>query len=66
MTKDEVVELLKEGKKITHRYFTPEEYVYQKDGKIFDEKDYCHTQFWQIRRHESWNTGWGIYNEIKP
>lgn len=71
LTKGQALKALKEGYKVTHRYFTPEEYIYMKDGDIFTEEgynagdEYC--EFWTSKNTVEWQTGWEIYkDEILP
>jgi hypothetical protein len=66
MTRAEAKQAILEGKKITHTYFTPEEFIklasdgsgrYEStDGCIFDS-----VVFWAFRTSENFNTGWEIW-----
>ena len=55
--------------KITHQYFSPDEYIYMKNGYIYDENDYQLTgnhfndgiDFWTDRTGPEWEEGWSIY-----
>jgi len=61
MTKEDAIELMKQGVKMTHAYFTPEEWVYiGKNGQyVLEDGVECHRQeFWQWRQAESWKDGW--------
>lgn len=57
--------------KVTHDYFSPEEYLYMKDGKIYTEEGYLFEDFdplsanngMRLRDGENWATGWSIWKE---
>ncbi|MDO9187143.1 MAG: hypothetical protein Q7W13_14105 [Bacteroidia bacterium] len=67
MTKQEAIEAMKQGEKVTHRFFTPDEWI------AISENIYCLTdesgciintrEFWSYRTDESWNTDWSIYKK---
>jgi len=62
MTKEEAFQKLREGEKITHKYFLPHEYIYMKDGELMTEEDYYGTpEFWKLRAGPQWDNGWEIY-----
>jgi hypothetical protein len=64
MTRDEALKELKSGKKITHTYFTSDEYLFQRADVIFTEEGYEVTpEFWDLRSSKSWDEGWEIYKE---
>jgi len=52
MNKQEAIEAMKAGKKVTHRYFSSDEWMTIKDGKIETEEGYLHNsiQFWSYRQ----------------
>lgn len=64
MSKDEALVALKQGKKITHVFFTSDEWMMQRlDGRYeFEDGNICDpTDFWTYRRHESWNKNWNLF-----
>ena len=73
MNKIEAIEAMKQGHKVTHEWFSNDEYIYMKNGEIYDENDYkmscigANNQlitFWTDRTHSSWiEGGWSIYVE---
>lgn len=64
MTKEEAKQALREGKKLTHRYFSDNEYIYAKGNIIFSEDGVNHGfDFWNLRPDEWWNDGWEIFVE---
>ena len=66
MTKDQMMLELKAYKKITHRYFSPEEWMRMtKDGKIeLEDGVICKPfMFWFDRSGPAWDDGWSIYKE---
>lgn len=61
MTKQEAKIALQAGCILTHSYFTDDEFIYLKDGKIHDENGYnIDAEFWALRWDEAWQTGWEI------
>lgn len=46
MTKQEAIWAMEEGKKLRHRYFTSDEYIFQNNLHIFSEDGVRHDQFW--------------------
>lgn len=65
MTKDEALEKMKQGFKVSNEYFTSDEFLYMKNGVITSEDGYNFNDwFFNIRPVEAWKlTGWRIYNE---
>lgn len=63
LTKQQAIEAMREGKKITHRYFSPEEYITIKDNKIVTEEGYRCSQmeFWAYRTSKEFETGWYLF-----
>lgn len=71
MNRQAAINLMMRGPqiKITHQYFSPDEYIYMIDGEIYDENDYrmkCnepngHITFWTDRTGPEWEEGWSIY-----
>lgn len=71
MNKQAAINLMKRSPlvKITHQYFSSEEYIYMKDGDIYDESGYRMTgigpdssiNFWTDRTGPEWDEGWSIY-----
>ena len=63
MNKSEAVQAMKEGKKLTHRWFSNEEWITDKDG-AFEFEDGCrcgYEEFFEDRDSGSWQTGWSLY-----
>lgn len=66
MTKSEMLEALKEGHKVTHTYFTSDEWMKDGDNYDIEFEDGCKCsfqQFWQGRNTPDWNEGWSLYSE---
>lgn len=72
MNRQAAINLMMRGPqiKITHQYFSPDEYIYMIDGEIYDENDYrmkCNgpngqiITFWTDRTGPEWEEGWSIY-----
>jgi len=65
MTKDDAKKAMGNGSKVTHRYFTPEEWIME-SGCLYEFEDGCmcsFIEFWQHRTEDSWNDGWEIYKD---
>lgn len=64
MTKQEAIHAMSEGKKVTHYFFTPEEWVTCKGNKMLTEEGYEHDpyEFWSWRKGADWNEGWELYH----
>jgi hypothetical protein len=67
MTRQQAIDAAKEGKLITHRYFSKEEYVTYKSGRLVDEQGYHLKEdvFWEIRKEPIFDEGWSIYESLK-
>lgn len=65
MTKDEALEKMKQGFKVSNEYFTSEEFLFMKNGVITSEDGYNFNNWFNvIRQGEEWKlTGWRVYNE---
>jgi hypothetical protein len=63
MTIEEAKQALREGKKITHRYFSSDEWVEMRNGYIKSEDGVTHHEFWSLRTAEGWQTDWEIFIE---
>ena len=61
--------LTESNKKITHILFSSDEYIYNKNGKIYDEAGYVFEDWItdgyhngiRIRTEQCWDTGWDFY-----
>lgn len=65
MTKQEAIEAMKAGKKVTHVYFTDEEWITMEGNVIIDENGYHFDPdlFWFDRKSEAFNTGWSEFKK---
>lgn len=66
MTKDEALEKMKQGFKVSNQYFTSDEFLYMKEnGVIMSEDGYNFNDwFFNIRKGEEWKLdGWSVYYE---
>lgn len=68
MTKDQAIAAMRSGKKVTHMYFSPEEWITMKGYMIVTEKgcEYTAEEFWRYHQTERWNDGWSIVYEQEP
>lgn len=67
MTFAEALIKMTEGKKVRHRFFTSEEFMFlptkSKDIFMFEDGVQCHAlEFWAYRKGEAWLTDWEVYN----
>ena len=69
MTKDEAIKAMKEGRKVTHSYFSPGEFIEMRGTSIFDENGYnmrgINFDFWTDRKGSGWEQDWEIFIEPK-
>jgi hypothetical protein len=66
MTKAEAIILMREGKKLTHQHFAPEEWVtILRGGKMLleDGVECSQTEFWHWRTDTSWNNDWELFKK---
>ena len=68
MTKEEAKEQMRAGKKVTHRYFTIEEWVTMEDGRILLEDGVrcSEHEFWAYRTSKSFDDDWSIWLDKCP
>jgi hypothetical protein len=63
MTKQEAITAMQRGEKVTHKYFSPDEWITINDYcQIEDESGYRHEQdsFW-LDRGEQFDVGWELF-----
>jgi hypothetical protein len=65
LTREEAVEALLSGKKLTHNYFTNNEWVMMMGDFMLFENNQTQSvdSFWNIRKNDWWNSGWNIVDE---
>jgi hypothetical protein len=65
MTKDEAIEAMKAGKRVTHKYFSPEEWITMEDGMIVTEDGYRFSpeSFWRFRTKPYFDNDWKLFKE---
>jgi len=63
MNKYEAVKAMAEGQKLTHIWFSPEEWVTIKQARfLFEDGCRCTIkEFWSSRTHPDWNEGWSLW-----
>lgn len=64
MTKLEAIEAMKAGNKITHEYFTANQWMSldsKGDYLLDDEVVIDPLEFWVYRQGSGWNKGWSIF-----
>lgn len=61
MTREQAYEEMKNGRKISHRYFASDEYYHIQNGKIIAEDGVNHTSvFWSEEDNNFRSDGWYI------
>ena len=64
MTRYEAKQAINEGQKVTHTYFTDEEFIgrSQENGQLIDENGIAlnESDFWSLRAGASFDNGWSI------
>jgi len=68
MSREEAIQAMKQGERITHRYFSDDEFIYMDDPlEIKDESGYAFPAwlFWSHRNTEQWNDGFDLFNTNK-
>jgi len=66
MNKNEAIELMKKGVKITQVGFSKHEWMTMEKGNIvLEDGVVCSTyEFWRWRTEDYWNEGYSIFKEI--
>lgn len=65
MTKQEAIEAMKRGEKVTHDQFNPEEWITIEDGEMTSDEGmlYKLDSFFEFRRSSIWDDGWSIWED---
>lgn len=65
MTRKEAITAMREGKKVTHEYFTSDEWATQEHGLILLEDGVVCSpmEFWKDRQSKMFDDGWSIFIE---
>jgi hypothetical protein len=65
MNKEQAIEAMQEGKKVTHEYFTSNEFMTMKGNKIVFEDGYAvrPLEFWSTRTAKNWDDGYSIWDD---
>ncbi len=65
MSKEEAIKNMDAGYKLTHQYFTPDEWVKSNpSGDTYTFEDGCTISseiFWRQRQSDYWLTGWELF-----
>jgi len=65
MTKQEAIEAMKAGAKVTHRFFESKEWITMEgDLTIITEEGYAYSavKFWAFKKSIHWETDWSIWS----
>ena len=64
ISKEEAYKLMEQGYKISHDYYSDDEFLCMKNGFIYDENGYRmgtkDSEFWS--KIQKWETGWRTFN----
>lgn len=65
LTKQEAVSLMEKGEKITHRFFSENEWMTIDDGEILFEDGVRMSleEFWKYRHDKSWECGYYLIKQ---
>lgn len=71
MDKKQAIEAMNQGLKVTHQYFSPNEWMTMQDGKIIleDGVKCSPMEFWKWRVGSSWESGYSLWQpkeNLKP
>ena len=68
MNKQEAIQAMQQGKRVTHRDFDPNEWMTMKDGMMILEDDVIFPppcllpeEFWQWRTDSRWDDGYEVF-----
>lgn len=65
MNKTEAILAMKSGKKVTHKYFSPDEWMTMIGNTIilFEDGVECEVdEFWSYRTQEYWDDGYSLFD----
>ncbi len=63
MIKGEAIQAMEQGKKVTHRYFSHDEYITMIGGVVIDEYGHEHQNFWHWHSGKHFEMDWSIWEE---
>lgn len=68
MTKQEAIQAMSEGKKVTHRFFSSEEWITMENGTVLCEDNHRHFPqvFWAHRENKGFEKDWSIWKDSSP
>jgi hypothetical protein len=67
MTRQEALEAMLDGHKVTHQYFTPEEWATMNDKGmvVLEDGVVCSAaEFWRNRSNDCFDKGWSYFPEV--
>ncbi len=66
MNKQDAIKAMSNGSKLTHAFFSSDEWVKERSFLTLKFEDGCvcdKNTFWIYRTDQNWNEGWSIYAE---
>lgn len=67
MTKEKAIELMKAGARLTHHFFSSEEWVSINNEGLYCFEDGCvcePEEFWKWRQDPAWDNGWDLHRDF--
>jgi hypothetical protein len=63
LTKEQAIAAMKAGKKVTHRYFTKDEWITMVGNRVITEDNAScwAAEFWSYRTGECWEIDWELF-----
>ena len=63
MTKEAAIQAMRDGQRVTHYLFDPDEWV-QETGRLYEFEDGClcsRSEFWRFRTDSVWLENWKVW-----
>ena len=67
MNKGDAIRALHDGKRICHRFFSPDEWIAAKNGYEYTDEVGCSLNisiFWECRNSHAWEDGWSVWSDL--
>ena len=67
MTQQEARQEIRRGNKVTHRFFSEDEYLTlnERGQEVTEEGYVLDAHFWMMRLAPKWQTDWSLFSEVK-
>lgn len=66
MTKEQAKQAMRDGNKVTHRHFSPDEWVTMVGDQLkLEDGVVCYPdEFWRWRTDKTWDDGWDFFTDL--